>query len=69
MEKSTNRELWVVFRHPVHKTVSARWFASDSTSTARQKAETFIKNGHECKSGRIAEGAKTAEEALAMEKP
>ena len=64
MEKSTNRELWVVYRHPVNKTLVARWFSSDEMHTARQKAIAFIGNPHECIDGKIIEGAQTASQAI-----
>ena len=71
MEKSTDRELWVVY----NRGKSATWFATDDRHTARQKAEVFLRTeagsiGMKDASGkiipaRIVEGAKTAEQALA----
>ena len=69
MEKSKDRELWVGYLHPVNKTKSVRWFASDSEGTAAQKAEAFMANKDQCRSGKVVDGAKTAEEAIRMYVP
>ena len=63
MEKSTNRELWIGFRHPNNGTVSVQWFAADGEHSAKQKAEAFLK-GPLCKEGKIIAGAKTPEQAI-----
>ena len=60
MEKSTERELWVVY----NRGRSATWFSSEKALSAKQKAETFIKSETGL-DGKIFAGAKTAEQALA----
>ena len=60
MEKSTEREIWVVY----NRGKSATWFATDDNHTARQKAEAFLKTASG-QGGKIVEKAKTAEQALA----
>ena len=64
MEKSTERELWVGYMHPVNKTISVRWFESDSEHTATQKAESFVANSHQCLEGKILANVTTAEQAI-----
>ena len=63
MEKSTNKELWVGYCHPVNKTPCVRWFNSTEFHTAQHQAELFIMNVHQCTNGIILNDAKTSEEA------
>ncbi len=77
MEKSTNRELWVGYIHPVNRTLAVQWFSSDDLNSAEQKAEAFINNVSQCKpgTGKIVYNpvtgllVKTAEEAIKFYKP